>query len=112
MRPNADAMLAALKSGFPTATDLADYMTRELRMPFREAHKSSGAIVADAETKGIDITDLSLSELQAIEPRIKSEISHLFTVENSVASRTSYGGTAPDEVRTQIIDAKKRFGLE
>jgi argininosuccinate lyase len=64
-------MLAALSTGFPTATDLADYMVRELGMPFREAHHASGVIVAAAAAKNVDIEALSLAELQAIEPRIK-----------------------------------------
>jgi argininosuccinate lyase len=107
-----DAMLAALQQGFPTATDLADYMVRELGMPFREAHHASGAIVAAAAAKGVDIEALSLAELQAIEPRIKPDIIGQLSVASAVAARTSFGGTAPDEVRARIADAKQRFGLE
>ena len=111
MTPQAEAMLAALSTGFPTATDLADYMVRELGMPFREAHHASGAIVAAAAAKNVDIEALSLAELQAIEPRIKPNIIGQLSVASAVAARTSFGGTAPDQVRARIADAKKRFGL-
>ena len=111
MTANPDAMLAALEQGFPTATDLADYMVRELGMPFREAHHASGAVVATAAAKGVDIEALSLAELQAIEPRIKPDIIGQLSVASAVAARTSFGGTAPDEVRARIVDAKQRFGL-
>ena len=106
-----DAMLAALQQGFPTATDLADYMVRELGIPFREAHHLSGKIVDVAATKGVDIEALSLAELQAIEPRIKPNIIGQLSVASAVGARTSFGGTAPDEVRARIADAKQRFGL-
>ena len=111
MTPQAEAMLAALSTGFPTATDLADYMVRELGMPFREAHHASGVIVAAAAAKNVDIEALSLAELQAIEPRIKPDIIGQLSVTSAVAARTSFGGTAPDQVRARIADAKKRFGL-
>ena len=106
-----DAMLAALQQGFPTATDLADYMVRELGIPFREAHHLSGKIVDAAAKKGVDIEALSLAELQAIEPRIKPNIMGQLSVASAVGARTSFGGTAPDEVRARIADAKQRFGL-
>ena len=111
MTPQAEAMLAALSTGFPTATDLADYMVRELGMPFREAHHASGAIVAAAAAKNVDIEALSLTELQAIEPRIKPNIIGQLSVASAVAARTSFGGTAPDQVRARIAHAKNRFGL-
>ncbi|MDC1382101.1 argininosuccinate lyase [Candidatus Puniceispirillum sp.] len=111
MKPQPDAMLAALKTGFPTATDLADYMVRELGMPFREAHHASGIIVATAATKGLGLEDIDLKDLQAIEPRIKPDIIGLLSVTNSAAARTSFGGTAPDEVRTQIAHARHRFTI-
>jgi argininosuccinate lyase len=104
-------MLDALKQGFPTATDLADYMVRELGMPFREAHHASGAIVAAAADKAVDLEDLSLAELQAIEPRIKANIIGQLSVMSAAAARTSFGGTAPDEVVARIADAKQRFGI-
>ena len=109
MTPQPDAMLAALKTGFPTATDLADYLVRELCMPFREAHHVSGAIVAEAAAKGLDLEEISLEALQAIEPRIKPDIIGLLSVASSAAARTSFGGTAPNEVRARIADARQRF---
>ena len=112
MTPQPDAMLAALKTGFPTATDLADYMVRELGMPFREAHHASGAIVADAAAKGLDLEEMSLNALQAIEPRIKPDIIGLLSVASAAAARTSFGGTAPDEVRARIADARQRFAIQ
>ena len=112
MTPQPDAMLAALKTGFPTATDLADYMVRELGMPFREAHHASGAIVAEAAAKGLDLEEVSLETLQAIEPQIKPDIISLLSVANAAAARTSFGGTAPDEVRARIADARQRFAIQ
>jgi argininosuccinate lyase len=112
MTPQPDAMLAALKTGFPTATDLADYMVRELGMPFREAHFTSGAIVAEAAAKGLDLEEMSLEALQAIEPQIKPDIIGLLSVAGAAAARTSFGGTAPDEVRARISDARRRFAIQ
>jgi argininosuccinate lyase len=111
MTPRPEAMMAALQTGFPTATDLADYMVRELGMPFREAHHASGAIVAAAAEAGVDLEALSLETMQAIEPRIRPDIIGLLTVASAAAARTSFGGTAPDEVRARIRDARQRFGL-
>ena len=111
MTPRPEAMMAALETGFPTATDLADYMVRELGMPFREAHHASGAIVAAAAAAGVDLEALSLETMQAIEPRIRPDIIGLLTVASAAAARTSFGGTAPDEVRARIGDARQRFGL-
>ena len=111
MEPNKDAMLAALTTGFPTATDLADYMVRELGMPFREAHHASGSIVALAAERGCDLDALSLAEMQAIEPRIRDDIMGILTVQSAAAARQSFGGTAPDEVRARITDARTRFAL-
>jgi len=111
MTARPENMRAALELGFPTATDLADYLVRDLGLPFREAHHASGAIVAAAAAKNVDIEALSLAELQAIEPRIKPNIIGQLSVASAVAARTSFGGTAPDQVRARIADAKKRFGL-
>jgi argininosuccinate lyase len=85
-------------SGFSTATDLADWLVRALSMPFRDAHHVTGQIVSLAEQKGIDLSELQLADMQAIEPRIGAEIFDVLTVQASVASRTSYGGTAPANV--------------
>ncbi len=111
MEPNQDAMRAALATGFPTATDLADYMVRELGMPFREAHHASGSIVALAAAKNCDLDALSLEELQSVEPRIGDNIIGILSVDSAVAARRSFGGTAPDEVKARIADARKRFTL-
>jgi argininosuccinate lyase len=89
-------------AGFSTATDLADWLVRTLDLPFREAHHITGSAVKRAEALGLDLPSLPLAELQAIEPRITAEVYQVLTPQASVASRTSYGGTAPDQVRTQI----------
>jgi argininosuccinate lyase len=98
LEPNADAMRAAAGRGYSTATDLADWLVRELKMPFRDAHHVTGSIVKAAETKGIDLDQLSLDEMQKVEPRITKAVFSVLSVENSVKSRTSYGGTAPQNV--------------
>ncbi len=106
---NAGAMRASLAAGFPTATDLADWLVRELGMPFRAAHHVTGSLVKMAEDKGQDIADLSLAEMQSVEARITADIFAVLTVDSSVASRTSYGGTAPENVRAQVAAARRRF---
>ena len=96
------AMKAAAGAGYSTATDLADWLVREAGLPFREAHHVTGAAVALAEEKGCDLSDLALADLQAINSAITDNVYAVLTVEASVASRTSFGGTAPDQVRKQI----------
>lgn len=98
LEPNAEAMRAAAGRGYSTATDLADWLVRELRMPFRDAHHVTGSIVKAAEARGVDLDQLSLAEMQAVEPRITDAVFSVLSVENSVKSRTSYGGTAPQNV--------------
>jgi argininosuccinate lyase len=98
MRVNAQQMRALAGSGFSTATDLADWLVRVLNMPFRDAHHVTGRIVALAEAKGLELPQLALADLQAIEPRITENIFEVLTVEASVASRASLGGTAPANV--------------
>ncbi len=98
IEPVAETMRAAAGSGFSTATDLADWLVRELKMPFRDAHHVTGAIVAEAEKRGLDLENVPLEAMQAIEPRITNAVFSVLSVENSVASRTSYGGTAPQNV--------------
>ena len=112
MTANPAAMRAALTRGFPTATDLADYLVRDLGMPFREAHHVSGAIVAMAAEKSCNLDGLSLAEMQSVEPRITAAVLEVLSCEAAVAMRTSFGGTAPDEVRARIAEARTRFGLE
>jgi len=95
------ARMAALAgSGYSTATDLADWLVRVLKMPFRDAHHVTGRIVALAESKDLALSALSLAEMQSVEPRITAAVFEVLTVEASVASRTSYGGTAPGNVAT------------
>jgi argininosuccinate lyase len=102
MTANREALAAAAASGFSTATDLADWLVRALGLPFREAHHVTGTLVAMAEAQGIDLPDLTLAQMQSVHPGISAEVFDVLGVENSVRSRTSYGGTAPDKVREQI----------
>jgi argininosuccinate lyase len=102
LEPNKERMAVAAGSGFSTATDLADWLVRELGLPFREAHHITGAAVKRAEQLGCGLTGVPLADLQALEPRITDGVYQVLTPEASVASRTSYGGTAPDQVRSQI----------
>jgi argininosuccinate lyase len=97
-----DRMRAAAGAGYSTATDLADWLVRELGLPFREAHHVTGTAVAMAEKQSCDLADLSLEDLQSINPAINAGIFNVLTVDASVASRTSFGGTAPSQVRNQI----------
>jgi argininosuccinate lyase len=99
LEPNAEAMRAAAGAGFSTATDLADWLVRTLGLPFREAHHVTGRIVAAAEAQGLGLDALPLPAMQLIEPRITADVFSVLSVENSVKSRTSYGGTAPQNVR-------------
>jgi argininosuccinate lyase len=102
MAPQPERLRAAAGAGFSTATDLADWLVRRLGLPFREAHHVTGALVAKAEAKGVDLPDLTLEEMQAVHPGVLSEVYQVLGVDNSVASRTSYGGTAPHQVRAQV----------
>ncbi|PTE15260.1 argininosuccinate lyase [Pseudogemmobacter blasticus] len=110
MTANRDTLKAAAASGFSTATDLADWLVRSLNLPFREAHHVTGTLVALAESKGCDLPDLSLAEMNGVHPGITQEIYSVLGVENSVRSRMSYGGTAPDQVRAQIARWKPLLG--
>ncbi|MDD3444054.1 MAG: argininosuccinate lyase [Zavarzinia sp.] len=111
LTPNAAVLKAAAGTGFSTATDLADWLVRALNMPFREAHHVTGRIVKLAETKGVDLDALTLEEMQAVEPRITAAVFDVLSVDNSVASRISFGGTAPEGVRFQIMAARGRLSL-
>ena len=110
LEPNMARMKAAAGSGYATATDLADWLVRELKMPFREAHHVTGKLVglASAQNKGLE--KLSLDEMRSAEPRISDEIFAVLGVEKSVRSRTSYGGTAPANVRKQAKIWLKKLG--
>jgi len=102
MVPNKERMAAAAGAGFSTATDLADWLVRTLDLPFRQAHHVTGAAVKRAEQLGVDLIDVPLAELQSIEPGITEAVYAVLTPAASVASRCSYGGAAPAQVRAQI----------
>ncbi len=103
-------MRASAASGFSTATDLADWLVRELDIPFREAHHITGAAVKAAETAGLALPDLPLAALRSLEPRITDAVFDVLTVDASVDSRTSFGGTAPARVREQVAAWKAKLG--
>lgn len=107
-----DRMREAAELGYATATDLADWLVREAGIPFREAHHITGAAVKRAEADSVALDQLSLDALQEIDNRIDERVFEALSVDASVASRNSYGGTAPDQVRLQIAAAKKRMGIE
>jgi argininosuccinate lyase len=110
LEPNAERMAAAAGGAFSTATDLADWLVRNLGIPFRQAHHVTGAAVKRAEALGLaDLAALPLTELQAIEPGVTEAVYKVLTPEASAASRTSYGGTAPTQVRAQIARWKDRL---
>jgi argininosuccinate lyase len=102
-----DRMRQAAELGYATATDLADWLVREADIPFREAHHITGAAVKLAEDKGVALDALSLDELQAIDPRVDERVFAALSVDASVASRASYGGTAPEQVRAQVAYARQ-----
>ena len=102
MAPNRDSLRAAAATGFSTATDLADWLVREAGLPFRDAHHVTGALVALAEKTDRDLPDLTLAEMQEVHGAITESVFDVLGVENSVASRMSYGGTAPARVREQV----------
>ncbi len=106
---NEAAMKKAAGSGYSTATDLADWLVRRLGLPFREAHHVTGRAVALAESRKVGLEKLSLDELRSIHPGIEDDVFSVLAVQNSVKSRSSFGGTAPAEVRKQIRYWKKRL---
>jgi argininosuccinate lyase len=107
LEPNVERMALAAGSGFSTATDFADWLVRELGLPFRQAHHLTGAAVKQAETLGVELAELTLDQLKALDPRITDGVYTVLTPAASVASRRSYGGTAPDQVRAQIARWKE-----
>ena len=109
---NGQRMRALAESGYSTATDFADWLVREAKLPFREAHHVTGAVVALAEKQNCSLADLTLDQFQAIDKRIGSDVFSVLSVDASVASRSSYGGTAPDQVRVQIAKARKTLSPE
>ena len=109
MTINVEEMKRATEIGFITATDLADWVVRVLGLPFRNAHHITGSLVALAEKKGCDLNGLSLEEMRSVEPKITNDVFNVLSVENSVSSRVSYGGTAPLKVMEQVANAKERI---
>jgi len=109
MEPVPDAMRAAADQGYATATDLADWLVRVLKLPFREAHHVTGRIVAEAESRGLALEKLPLNAMQAVEPRITNDVFSVLSPEKSVSSRKSYGGTAPQNVRKMARSWLKRL---
>lgn len=107
-----ERMRGAAAHGFSTATDLADFLVRELKMPFRDAHHVTGTLVALAEKKSVDLPELSLKEMQSVEPRLTNDVFSVLSVEASAMSRQSYGGTSPLRVAEQVEQWNKRLGLE
>jgi argininosuccinate lyase len=112
MTPRLDRMKAAAGSGYATATDLADWLVRALGMPFRQAHHVTGRIVALAAEAGLDLEQLTLAQMQFIEPTITAKVFDVLGVEKSVRSRVSYGGTAPENVRHQAKSWAHRLALD
>jgi argininosuccinate lyase len=109
MRPDRERMRAAAARGYSTATDLADWLVRELGLPFRRAHHATGEIVKRAEARDCTLAELPLAEMQAVEPVITKAVFGVLDVERSAASRDSFGGTAPERVREAIAAARKRY---
>jgi argininosuccinate lyase len=110
MSANRAALRAAAASGFSTATDLADWLVRVRGLPFRDAHHVTGALVAKAEARGCDLPELTLEEMRAVHDGIDASVYDVLGVDNSVASRTSFGGTAPVRVREQIARWRDELG--
>lgn len=110
MSANRPQLAAAAGSGFSTATDLADWLVRVLDMPFRDAHHVTGSLVALAESKNCDLPDLTLEDMKSVHDAITDEVFGVLGVDNSVASRMSYGGTAPEQVRAQVARWKEVLG--
>ena len=109
MAPDRARMEAAAGAGFSTATDLADWLVREAGLPFREAHHATGALVALAERTGRGLEALTVEEMRAVEPRITAGVAAVLGVRDSVASRTSFGGTAPERVRERVAAWRERL---
>jgi argininosuccinate lyase len=109
MRVQVERLRDAAARGYSTATDLADWLVRTLGLPFRRAHHVTGVIVKRAEALGCDLAALPLAEMQAVEPTITGAVYDVLDIDRSVASRNSYGGTAPDRVRAAIEAARKRY---
>jgi argininosuccinate lyase len=108
----AERMRAAAQAGHATATDLADWLVRAADIPFREAHHITGEAVKLADAKGCSLEELALADLQAIDARIDESVFGALSIDASVAARASYGGTAPDQVRQRVAEARERLASE
>jgi argininosuccinate lyase len=109
LQPVPERMKESARSGYSTATDLADWLTQSLNIPFRDSHHITGRAVKLAESKNVELGQLSLADLQSVEPRVTADVLKVLTVDAAAASRKSYGGTAPDNVRAQAKTARERF---
>jgi argininosuccinate lyase len=112
MEPDVARMTSAAGAGYATATDLADWLVRTLKMPFRQAHHVTGRIVAKAAEADVPLHALPLAAMKEIEPGITKAVFDVLSVERSVESRTSYGGTAPKNVRAQARKWLRKLGSE
>jgi argininosuccinate lyase len=112
MQPDVARMRKMAGEGYATATDLADWLVRTLQLPFRDAHHIAGRIVAQAAERGVALHRLPLSAMQAVEPRITDDVFAVLAVDRSVRSRTSYGGTAPKNVRAEARKWLRRLDKE
>jgi argininosuccinate lyase len=110
LEPDTARMKKAAGEGYATATDLADWLVRSLKIPFREAHHITGRIVAKASEAGTPLHRLALAAMQEIEPRIGQDVFNVLSVDRSVKSRTSFGGTAPRNVRMQAKKWLRKLG--
>jgi argininosuccinate lyase len=109
MRFDAERLRRAAERGYANATDLADWLVRARGLPFRRAHEATGRIVRRAEERRLSLAELPLSDLQEIEPAVTAEVYEALDIERSLARRTSFGGTAPERVRTAAAEARRRF---
>jgi argininosuccinate lyase len=109
---NVPRLRQAAEAGFSTATDLADWLVRVADVPFREAHHITGTAVKLAEREGLALDKLPIEALTSIDPRIDERVYQALSVDASVASRASHGGTAPEQVRARIAEAKAALGID
>jgi argininosuccinate lyase len=109
LQPDRERLRAAAERGFGTATDLVDWLVRVAGLSFRRAHQVTGAIVKRAEARDCSLAELPLDEMRAVEPAITGAVYEVLDLDHSVASRNSFGGTAPEGVRAAIVEARKRF---
>ena len=109
INPNKKRMLELAKSGYITATDLAEHLVKNYSMPFRQAYQKTAAIVNLAEKKKKRLNELTIEELKKIEPKLKNDVVKIFDLKNSINSKKSYGGTAFDNIKKMILKYKKEL---